>query len=183
MHDASLMDSNLELFMQVAAQKVRAAKIPVAAVCYYRERLDLMGPWFKAIDLLGCWHQMLNDLFDWHKDMGQHNQTYFLSEAGRRRAADEPVDAWVIREGFAWGCTTLHAWMTTLKEMAQDLSSPGLLAYLEVREALFAEREAQVRAGFQNLARLLAVFPQNDKADRRDPSLSSPRSQVEVARW
>jgi hypothetical protein len=150
--------------MQVAAQKVCAAKIPVVAVCYRNERPDLMGTWFQVVDLLGCWHQMLNDLLDWHKDMSYHNQTFFLSEAARRKAADEPVNAWVIREGFAWGCDTLHGWMAELKEMAQHLQSPDLLAYLEVRAATFSERQAQVRAGFQNMARLLAVLPRNGKA-------------------
>jgi hypothetical protein len=165
MHDASLQGSNEALFRQVAAQKVCAARIPVAAVCYRNERPDLIGAWFPVVDLLGCWHQMLNDLLDWRKDMGHHNQTYFLSEAGRRKAEDEPVAAWVIREGFAWGCDLLHAWMAELKERAQHLPSADLLAYLEARDALFSEREAQIQAGFQNVARLLAALPRNGKGE------------------
>jgi hypothetical protein len=180
MHDASLRNSSRAQFMQVAAQKVCAAKIPVAGVCHRNGRPDMMDAWFQVVDLLGCWHQMLNDLLDWHKDMGHHNQTYFLSEAGRRRAAGEPVSTWVIREGFAWGCDLLHTWMAELVEMAQRLPSADLLAYLETREAMFSEREAQVQAGFQNMSRLLASLPQSGKGEREGQPASSPGIQVEV---
>ena len=180
MQDATLPSSDRAQFTQIAAQKVCAAKIPVVAVCYRRRRPDCIRAWFQVVDTLGCWHQMLNDLLDWHKDMGHHNQTYFLSEAGRRRATDEPVSTWVVREGFAWGCDILHTWMAELKEMAQHLQSPDLLAYLEARDTLFAERKAQVQAGFQNMARLLAALPQGVKSDRRDHSRVSSQVQREV---
>jgi hypothetical protein len=173
MRDASLPDSDQALFMQFAAQKVCAAKIPVAAVCFRDERPDLIGEWFPVVDLLGCWHQMMNDLFDWRKDMDHCNQTFFLSEARRRKAEDEPVDAWVIREGFAWGCDILHTWMDELKERVQHLPSAGLLAYLEAREALLSEREAKIQAGFQTMARLLTVLPRNGKG--------RPQGQPEVS--
>ena len=158
MQDANLPHIDKAQFTHIAAQKVCAAKIPVAAVCYHTDRPDLNQPWFRLVDLLGCWHQMMNDLFDWHKDMGHGAPTYFLSEAGRSKAADESVAAWVVREGFAWGSDTLRVWMAELKEMARHLQSPDLLAYLEERETLFLERQAQVTAGFQNLARLLTAL-------------------------
>jgi hypothetical protein len=53
----------------------------------------------------------------------------------------------------------LNTWMAELKEMAQDLQSPELRAYLEERETLSLERQAQVTVGFQNMARLLAALP------------------------
>ena len=71
----------------------------------------------------------------------------------------------MIREGFAWGCDLLHAWMAELKEAAQQLPSADLLAYLGARDALFLEREAQVQAGFQSMARLLAALPRNGKGE------------------
>ena len=158
MQDASLTEVDETLFVQIAAQKVCAARIPVAAVCYHHQRLDLIEPWFHVVDLLGCWHQMMNDVFDWHKDMEHQSQTYFLSEAGRRKASGEAVTAWVVKEGFAWGSQTLHTWMAELKEMAQHLQSPDLSAYLEERDRLFSEREAQGRAGLQNLTQFLTVL-------------------------
>jgi len=158
MQDARLADIDETSFVQIGAQKVCAAKIPVAAVCYRHRRLDLIQPWFQVVDRLGGWHQMLNDVFDWRKDLERQNQTFFLSEAGRRNASGEAVTAWVVREGFAWASQTLHTWMAELKEMAQHLPSPDLSAYLEKREALFSEREAQVRAGFQNLTRFLTAL-------------------------
>lgn len=158
MQEASLPDIDQTQFRQIAAQKVCAAKIPVAAVCCRHERPDLKPAWFQLVDRLGCWHQMMNDLFDWHKDMRHQSQTYFLSEAGRNKASGESVAAWVIREGFVWGSDTLQSWMAELEEMAQHLQSPDLLAYLEKRETLFLERQAQVMDGFQNMARLLAAL-------------------------
>jgi hypothetical protein len=158
MQDASLPEIDQAQFTQIAAKKVCAAKIPVAAVCYRNDRPDLNQPWFRLVDLLGCWHQMLNDLFDWHKDLGHDAPTYFLSEAGRSKAVDESVAAWVVRKGFAWDSDTLGAWMAELKEMGGRLQSPDLWAYLEKREALFLDRQAEVTAGFENMARLLTAL-------------------------
>lgn len=158
MQDASASDIDRARFVQVAGQKVCAVKIPVAAICYHSDRPDLIPPWYQLVDLLGCWHQMMNDLFDWRKDMDHRTPTFFLSQAGRRKAPDESIAAWVVREGFAWASETLHLWMAELQEMAQHLSSQGLSAYLGARERLFLEREAQVTTGFQSMARLLTAI-------------------------
>ncbi len=158
MQDASTSDIDRDRFVQFAAQKVCAAKIPIAAVCYHSNRPDMIPPWCQLVDLLGCWNQMIDDLFDWRKDMEHGAPTFFLSEAGRRKAPGESVAAWVVREGFAWGSETLHLWMAELQEMAQHLSSPGLFAYLGTRERLFVERETQVAAGFRSMDRLLMIL-------------------------
>ena len=73
MLDAELESIDLETFRQISAQKICAAKIPIAAVCYYYDRQDLLAPWARFVDLFGCWHQMFNDVFDWYKDTS--NQT------------------------------------------------------------------------------------------------------------
>ena len=124
MEDAALATIDEVAFTRVAAQKVCAAKIPVAAICYRRHRPDLIAPWTEAVDLLGGWHQFLNDLFDWHKDLARQTTTYFLSEAERRRHADELVVSWVAREGFAWGIDQAQGWMSRLKSQAEALNSP-----------------------------------------------------------
>ena len=154
MEDAALTDIDEATFKRVAAQKVCAAKIPVAAVCYRHNRADAIAPWADFIDQLGGWHQFRNDLFDWHKDASQQTTTYFLCEAERRRRDDESLVGWVAREGFAWGIDTAQAWLVDLKTTAQALNSPDLLAYLTTRESMLLAERDKVVGGLQSLAKL-----------------------------
>ncbi len=155
--DAGLADIDRALFLEVAAKKVCASRIPIAAACYRYERPELIEPWFRFVDRLGAWHQLLNDLFDWQKDLKLGARTYFLCEGDRRRDQATPVAAWVIREGFEWGMALLQAWLAGLKAEAGQLQSPDLLAYLDEREAHLNQKRDEVRPGFQSLARLLAL--------------------------
>lgn len=155
--DALLTDLNLIQFEQIAAQKTCAAKIPLAAVCYHYDRPDLIAAWSRWLDLFGCWHQLLNDCFGWSRDEANHIQTYFLAEATRRKQPNEPFAGWVAREGFAWAIETAQGWLLTLKELAQALHSPDLLAYLETREAMLRQQVVEVSAGLETLRRITAI--------------------------
>jgi hypothetical protein len=155
--DALLTDWEAAQFEQVAAQKTCAAKIPLAAVCYRYEQPDLIETWSRCVDLFGCWHQLLNDLFGWQRDYSSGIQTYFLAEAERRRLPDEPVVAWIAREGFAWALETAQGWMPALKILAQELHSPDLLAYLEIREGMLQKQADEVAAGLETLAQITAI--------------------------
>ena len=157
--EAAMMDATLDVideaaFGRVAAQKTCAAKIPVAAVCFRNQRPDLIEAWSDLIDLLGAWHQFFNDLFDWPKDSQNRTVTYFLSEAGRRRPAEETLVSWVAREGFDWGLETLAAWLTTLKVQAEAVNSPDLLAYLDLRQTRLLEQADEIKVGLQAVAKL-----------------------------
>ncbi len=154
MQDANLTEFDETLFKQVAAQKVCAAKIPVAAVCYFYNRPDLIPPWAAFIDRFGAWHQLLNDLFDWHKDHTHHAVTWFLSEAERRQDPAEAVVTWVARQGFAWGINQLQTWMTDLQRAAEQLGSPDVLDYLSQRQALLDEQKLAAESGLQAIAKL-----------------------------
>jgi hypothetical protein len=154
MQDANLTDIDETLFSQIAAQKVCAAKIPLAAVCYRYERPDLIDPWSRFVDLLGCWHQMHNDLFDWSRDEARQTCTYFLSEARRRRNPDEPVAGWVARAGFTWAIGKLQGWLVELKKQAGALDNLHLLDYLASREAMLLKQKDKVAPGLQHLARI-----------------------------
>jgi hypothetical protein len=158
--DARAETIDCDHFVQVTAQKTGAVKIPITAVCHRYERPDLIAPWAQLVDLYGCWHQMYNDLFDWRKDLELQTHTYFLSEAGRRKAVAESVTDWVIREGFAWGIETLATWMAQLKDMSKGLDNPDVLAYLDAREALLSEEHKKIAPGLQSAAQLLAVLRQ-----------------------
>jgi hypothetical protein len=155
--DAGLTGIDQATFEQVSAQKVCAAKIPIAAVCYRYERPDLIEPWFRLVDLLGCWHQFLNDLFGWHRDYARRTCTYFLSEAERQRLDDEPVAGWITRAGFAWAIAQAGGWLAALQALAEELDSPDLTTYLTTRETMLQQQQAEVAAGLQSLARLMAT--------------------------
>jgi hypothetical protein len=155
--DALLTHWEVIQFEQVAAQKTCAARIPLAAVGYCYDRTDLIAAWSRCVDLFGCWHQLLNDLFGWQRDYSSGIHTYFLAEAERRRLPDEPVGAWVAREGFAWAIETSRDWMSALKTLAQELHSPDLLAYLEIREGMLQKQADGVAAGLEALARIAAI--------------------------
>jgi hypothetical protein len=155
--DALLTDWEAAQFEQVAAQKTGAAKIPLAAVGYRYDRADLIAAWSRGVDLFGCWHQLLNDLFGWQRDHNSGIHTYFLAEAERRRLPDEPVVAWVAREGFAWAIETAQDWMSALKTVARELHSPDLLTYLEIREGMLQKQADEVAAGLETLVRIAAI--------------------------
>jgi hypothetical protein len=156
LQDATLTDLDACQFEQISAQKVCAAKIPLVAVCYQRQRPDLIEPWSRLVDLLGCWHQLINDLFGWHRDYACQIHTYFLAEAERRREADEPVAGWVAREGFDWAIGKSHGWMSALKALAGQLHSSELLTYLETREAMLIRQTQEVAAGLETISKIVA---------------------------
>jgi hypothetical protein len=154
MHEAQLASIDAARFRQVSAQKVCAAKIPLAAVSHVHNRPDLIQPWSRLVDLLGSWHQMHNDLFGWAKDASLGTTTYFLSEAERQRRPDESLAGWVAREGFAWGISTLAGMMAAVEAAAQSLNCPELLDYLQTRRQLLAEQRRQAEKGLAALAKL-----------------------------
>lgn len=155
--DARLTNLDLAQFEMIAAQKICAVKIPLAAICYRYERTDLLPAWCRLVDLLGCWHQFLNDVFGWQRDLERRTATYFLSEAERRRQGDESVLGWVIREGFAWGMAQAQGWMSALQSLVQELGSPELVAYLHTRAAMMRKQQEEVSTGLQSMARILGV--------------------------
>lgn len=156
-HDRHLQALTLEQFETITAQKLCAAAIPVAAVCHRYGRADLIGPWSTLIDRLGRWHQLWNDLFTWRRDVAGGVATYFLAECDRRRQPDEPVGAWIVREGFAWGISVLEDWMAELQASAASLDSPALSAYLDHRIAMVRQQYVAASAGLRSAARLLAM--------------------------
>jgi hypothetical protein len=157
LQDALLADLDATQFEQVAAQKTCAAKIPLGAVCHRYDCPDLIEPWSRWVDLFGRWHQLLNDCFGWHRDYTNRTQTYFLAEAERRRQPDEPVSGWVSREGFAWAMDQSEGWMSALRAMAAELAGPDLTAYLDTRQTMLRQQQAEVSTGLQSLARLMSA--------------------------
>lgn len=156
--DAWLTDITHAMFEQASAHKVRAALIPLAAVCLHHGRPELIEPWSEFVYRMGKWHQMLNDTFDWHKDSRHGNMTYFLSEAQRRRHASESAAEWIVRAGFREACETLGRWMQEVQDHAARLRCPPLEHYLAQRSAQFERRAREAQAGLAGLAQLAAVL-------------------------
>lgn len=161
MQDAGLDELTLTQFQAVTSHKVCGGKLPVGAICYRYDCPHLIEPWSRFFDAFGAWHQMRNDVLDWNKDLTHHTCTYFLSEANRRRRADEPVAAWVAREGFQWGSDILGAWLADLKTLAASLHSPDLEAYLAEREAMMMKQTGDVLAGLRSLEAMAQVLKVN----------------------
>jgi hypothetical protein len=134
-HDLQPGEISRQRFLRTAAQKTCAIKIPLAATCYKYGQRERIAEWSRFADLFSCWHQMANDLLHWHEDLSLGTTTYFLSEGRRRKQPDEPLVAWVIREGFPWGAHLLDDWMTRAQTAARALHSPDLQRYLSYRRA------------------------------------------------
>ena len=161
--EAAMIDARLDTlderaFRQVAAKKVCAAKLPIAAVLFRNGRADLLEPWSAFVDGLGAWHQMGNDLFDWNKDRLHGQSTYLLSHAVREKGAGESIASWITRAGFAWACNTMETWLAELLQDARSLASPEAEAYLRQRGELFAGRRAGVEGALAKIGRLLDVL-------------------------
>lgn len=158
MLDASIPRFRLSEFINVAGKKMCAAKIPIAAVAYKYQRADVIPIWSDFVDRFGCWSQMLNDTFDWYKDSFHGRQTYFLSEAARRKKPIESVTEWFVREGFEWSMDRLETWMCEMRPLAEETHSAALLTYLERRVDLLAKKRKEMCDGLQNLARFRAAL-------------------------
>lgn len=156
--DGSFQEVGRDEFIGVSARKTGATKIPIAAVCHRYSRLGLLTLWSQFVDVFGCWNQMQNDLFDWHRDLTSNVTTYFLAEGKRQKRADDTEAEWVMREGFDWGINELAAWSSEMRALGRELQTKLLIAYLENREAIIAERSVAVAEGFAEWAKLVAVL-------------------------
>jgi hypothetical protein len=155
LRDAALTDIDQHKFKTIAGRKVSGGKIPLAAVAYRYDCPHLFQTWQPFYDKLGCWHQMYNDLFGWLKDLNHHTPSYFLSEGRRRKEPDQSLAAWVIHGGFAWGVELLESWLNELRQVAEELHSRELLAYLSERQSVLQNQSTEVTGAFHSLERLL----------------------------
>jgi hypothetical protein len=161
MLDGSMSDFDSTQFEKIAAQKLCAAKIPLAAVCYKYGRTDVLPAWSCFLERYALWSQMLNDTFDWLKDSQHKAGTFFLSEARRRKSPDESLTEWVIREGFGWAMARLEALMYELRALANDLKNPSILEHLDTRAATLARKRDRVFEGLLSLAKLRDALGRN----------------------
>lgn len=157
MQDNTIEDITETAFTKTVAQKISGIKIPIGAVCYRYERLDVLPLWSRWVDLFGCWHMFWQDMFDWPKDLKHHNRTYFLAEAQRRKQPHESAAGWIMREGIDWGIGLLNAWMTELQAVANTLDFLPLQTYLEIRASALAAQRTKMDEGLKLMAKLATL--------------------------
>ncbi|MFT4114311.1 class 1 isoprenoid biosynthesis enzyme [Silvibacterium sp.] len=144
--DAMLASVSEAEFLSITARKSAAALIPIAAVCFRYGREDVLPAWRSLLDTFAPWHQMHDDLLDWSEDLAAGQTTWLLSEAERQKASDETVAVWIGRKGLRWAAERMSQWMQQLREIAAELGSPEVSAYLDGRDALFRRQiDARIR--------------------------------------
>lgn len=152
--EATLRNIDRPAFLNFSAAKTCGATIAMMAVCCRRERLDVFPAWVRFWESFARWHQMRNDLFDWHRDLKGGIQSYLLSEGERRKAAEESLTEWFVREGFVWATELLGEWTRDMKEESSRLNSPAVEQYIELRARDLNRQIASISTGLESLAAL-----------------------------
>jgi hypothetical protein len=155
---AGLSYLSLADFLRISAAKSGGAKIPLAAVCEYYGRPDLLQSWCDFFDAYAAWNQMQDDVFDWFSDRVQGSMTYFLSEARRRSQPGESVASWVLREGIEWGYNHAAMQMRELRGSAIKLGSDDLVRLIDNRQMEVARIWTSLRPQLPALAKLACVL-------------------------
>lgn len=143
-------------FERVAARKLQAIRIPVAAVCYRCGREERLAGWSDVCDRLAAFHQFADDLSDWVADRREGRSTYLLGEADRRRRPDEDLAAWICREGLAWGKERLREYGAAVVRGARALECPDLERYAAGRLAVLEHRVDELAAALRALGRIVS---------------------------
>lgn len=147
-YDAYLEDITKDDFINISSQKAYFAGIPIGAVCYKYNRLDLLKPWTDFIYAFGQWNQMFNDLMSWKRDYENGAITYVLCEGKRQKKEDETVYNWMMREGFGWGLMFLLDFTKMIKEeKVPPLECRAVEDYMKLRESHIQKRLEQFNIG------------------------------------
>ncbi len=157
--DAGGESNDLVSFLEVAAKKTCAAKIPLFAVCRHSGLQSVPEPWLQIFDGLAAFHQMFNDLIDFQRDHDALSPTFFLSVAEKRREGNETVLGWVLREGFDWGYGELKGMIERLVRDAQACCSSDLSLYLELRKRDLDTLRQDMTGGIEAIRSILKAKP------------------------
>ena len=131
--DRLLVDVDEETFKSLSSKKFTATKIPIAAVRFrYRVLESEFDEWLRFVDCLGSFAQFSNDFFDWRHD-SLHGITTYVSSESRRRAPDDSLANWFLREGFDWGVAELKSRFEIVKRQAEALGNEAVLDWAVAR--------------------------------------------------
>lgn len=155
--DARLSDLDRETFERVSGAKVCAGLIPLAAVARRHGQAAVPEAWSRFFRAYCPWHQLHDDLLDWQRDLARDGVTWLLCEGRRRRAPEETLLAWVLREGFELGVGWLEEGLTELRPLAGLTGSAALGRYLDGRGRLLRLLVDELRPGLAALRCLVAT--------------------------
>jgi hypothetical protein len=130
--DSFLSDIDYETFSSLSSRKFTATKIPVAAVRFRYELDEKIERWFSFVDLVGIFAQFNNDFFDWSHD-AQFGITTYISSEAKRRAPDDSLTTWFLREGFDWGAGALRWHLDNVKKEATGLGNGAVVDWVIAR--------------------------------------------------
>ena len=131
--DSLLEDVDAETFASLSSRKFTGTKIPMAAVRFRYQVLESeFEQWLRFVDCLGNFAQFSNDFFDWHHD-SLHGITTYVSSESRRRAPDESIATWFLREGFDWGAEELKLRFDNVTLHAEALGNEAVLDWAILR--------------------------------------------------
>lgn len=156
--EAGVVSFDEDAFRRISAQKLCAARIPLAATSYFYRDTESIQPWLEFTAALANWSQMLDDLFDWHLDLRDKKDSHVLSRARRQKREGETVESWMARTGFDWGMSVLRGWLPELRRLAQPLRSVALNRYLDLRQQMLEGDNAKLAAGLKTLIKISAVL-------------------------
>lgn len=146
---AAMIDSETA-FETIAARKLAATRVPVAAACYLCD-----GPletWMEVCDRLCCLHQFADDLTDWQDDLASGRSSWLINEA--RRNASGSVAAWIISEGHTWALDTLDHMTRRVVDVGNKLGSPHVAEHARSFNAALQHWWQEQEPTFERLAAL-----------------------------
>ena len=147
--DSLLQDIDAETFELLSSKKFTATKIPLSAVRFrYRESEASFDRWLHFVDCLGGFAQFSNDFFDWFRD-SRHGITTYISSEARRRAPNDSVASWFLKEGFDWGAAELQARFNNVRMEADALGNKEILNWTAGRGRTLDRDVVAARAGLE----------------------------------
>jgi hypothetical protein len=147
--DGLLNDVDEKTFASLSSKKFTATKIPLAAVrSRYLVSKSEFDDWLQFVDYLGRFAQFSNDFFDWRHDSLQGITTYVSSE-WKRRAPDDSIASWFLREGFDWGVDELKSRFETVKREAEVSGNKAVLDWVAARGRTLNDDIEEMRSGLE----------------------------------
>jgi len=148
-------------FEERVKRRLGPAMIPVAAVAYRANRVELLAPWTDLVGRLARVEQLLDDVTDWLVDWQRQAPNRVLEAYPGRAVGDEPVEAWMLREGLTRGLDLADSWLNELVPAAASLESAGLDAFVERRQAIVRQLRLETAPGLRELELLRSAFPRS----------------------
>jgi hypothetical protein len=159
--DGLLEDVDPATFASLSSRKFTGAKIPIAAVRYRYPGLERsFEQWLDFVDCLGSFAQFSNDFFDWRHD-STHGITTYVSSEAKRRAPEEGITSWFLREGFDWGAGELQSRFDNVKLQGEELGNEAVLHWAAERGRTLQEDIEKLDSALELLRTLHRIISGN----------------------